>query len=220
MNFTRKNKRQIMELIVFSGIVLWCVFNYKLFIDLVRFIIKLVMPIVIGIAIAFILNVPMKQIERKVFKIDKRKHKKMVRIISLIISIALIFGIISLILFLVIPEFIGAIGTISKNIPTNFDWVNDIANKVTNLYPNAKEYIKNIDIKNIINTTIGTTGSIVSIILSFLSSMISKIVMFFIGFIISIYILIDKENLARQIKKLLMAFFSDRVVEEIRKIVK
>lgn len=220
MNFTRKNKRQIMELIVFSGIVLWCVFNYKLFIDLVRFIIKLVMPIVIGIAIAFILNVPMKQIERKVFKIDKRKHKKMIRIISLILSIVLIFGIIGLILFLVIPEFIGAIGTISKNLPTNFDWVNDIVNKATNLYPNAKEYIKNVDMKNIIDTTIGTTGSIVSMILSFLSGMISKIVMFFIGFIISIYILIDKENLARQTKKLLMAFFPDRIVEEIRKIVK
>lgn len=120
MNFTRKNKRQIMELIIFAGIVLWCVFNYKLFIDFTLFVIKLVMPIIIGIAIAFIINVPMKQLERKVFKVDKRRNKKLIRVISLILSIVLIFGIVALILFLVIPEFIGAIGAISKNLPNSW----------------------------------------------------------------------------------------------------
>ena len=220
MNFTRKNKRQIMELIIFAGIVLWCVFNYKLFIDFTLFVIKLVMPIIIGIAIAFIINVPMKQLERKVFKVDKRRNKKLIRVISLILSIVLIFGIVALILFLVIPEFIGAIGAISKNLPNNFDWATDLVNKVTDLYPNAKEYIKNMDVKSIVDTTIGTTGTIVSVILSFLSKMISKVIIFFFGFIVSIYILLDKENLARQLKKLLKAFFPDKVAFEVIRVIK
>lgn len=220
MNLTKKNKRQIMEIIVFAGIVLWCVFNYKLFIDFVGFGIKLIMPLIVGIAIAFIINVPMKQIERKIFKIDKRKHKKLIRTISLILSIILIFGIFGLILFLVIPEFISAISTIGKNLPASFDWANDLMDKIMNLYPSAKEYIKNIDMKSVIDTTIGTTSSIVSMIMTFLSGMISKVLMFFIGFIISIYVLFDKENLARQSKKLLTAILPDKTVEKIGKIVK
>ena len=212
MNFTKKNKRHIMELIVFAGVVLWCVFNYNLFIDFIKVVFKLVMPLLVGLAIAFIINVPMKQIEKKIFKIDKRKHKKIIRIISLLLSIILIFGIIGLILFLVIPEFISAVSLIGKNLPSSFEWVNDFVGKMMKLYPSAKNYINNIDIKSVVETTIGTTGSIVSVIMTFLSGMISKVIMFFMGFIISIYILLDKENLVRQTKKLFMAFLPDKTV--------
>ena len=74
----------------------------SIFFDFIKFVLKLAMPIIVGIAIAFIINVPMKQIERKIFNIDKRKHKKFIRLISLTLSIALIFGILGLILFLII----------------------------------------------------------------------------------------------------------------------
>lgn len=220
MNFTKKNKRQIMELIVFAGLVLWCVFNYNLFINFIKVVFKLVMPLLVGLAIAFIINVPMKQIEKKIFKIDKRKHKKIIRIISLLLSIILIFGIVGLILFLVIPEFISAVSLIGKSLPSSFEWINDFVGKMMKLYPSAKNYINNIDIKSVVETTIGTTSSIVSIVMSFLSGMISKVIMFFMGFIISIYILLDKENLVRQTKKLFMAFLPDKTVSEIIRIVK
>ena len=72
----KKTKRQIVELIIIFGVVLWVVFNYKIFLDLISFIFKLLMPVIVGGAIAFIINVPMKQIERKIFKIEKRKKKK------------------------------------------------------------------------------------------------------------------------------------------------
>ena len=52
---TKKLKKQLTELIIFAGIVLWCVFNYKLFFDFINFILKLAMPIIVGIAIAFML---------------------------------------------------------------------------------------------------------------------------------------------------------------------
>lgn len=220
MNFTKKNKRQIMELIIFTGIVLWAVINYKMFIDFIKLVINLITPLIVGLGIAFVINIPMKQIERKIFKVEKRKHKKLIRVISLLLSIIFIFGIISLILFLVIPELIQAIGTIGKNLPASFDWINDVIQKATSLYPNAKDYVKNIDVKSIVDSTIGSTGNIVSIVISFLSNTFSKLVTLFFGFIISIYILADKENLSRQTKRLLMAFLPDKTVEEIRRIVK
>lgn len=220
MNLNKKSKRQIMELIIFAGIVLWVVLHYNVFIDLVGLLIKLVMPLIIGLAIAFIINVPMKQIERKIFKVEKRKHKKLIRVVSLLISIILIFGIVGLVFFLIIPELISAIGMIGKSLPNGFNWLNDLSTKAMELYPSAKDYIKNIDVKKLLDTTIGTTGTIVSVIMTFLSGMISKLFMFFMGFIISIYILIDKENLTRQTKKLLMAFLPEKSVNKIRDIVK
>ena len=217
---TKKLKKQLMELILFAGLILWAVFNYKLFIDFVGFTFKLVMPLIVGVAIAFIINVPMKSIEKNIFKIDKRKHKKLIRIISLILSVVIIFGILGLILFLVIPEFIEAISSISKNLPTDFKWFDNFVTKVSDAYPFAGEYIKDTNFKNIIDSAIGTSDNLISTVISLLSKTVSKLVTCFFGFIISIYILIDKENLVRQTKKLLKAFFKDSVTDEIVKIVK
>lgn len=220
MNINKKSERQIIRLIIFSGIVLWAVFNYKIFIDFVSFVIKLFLPLIVGIAIAFIINVPMKQIERKVFNIDKRKHKKMIRVISLVLSIVIIFGVIGLILFLVIPELISAINMVGQTIPKDFTWFNDIANKLSDLYPSLEQYIKEIDTKSLIETSINSAGNFVTVIIGFLSSLISRIIIFFIGFILSIYILLDKENLARQCNKLMTAFVSDDVRNNVIKVVK
>lgn len=215
---TKKLKKQITELIIFSGITLWIVFNYKLFFDFVNFVLKLAMPIVVGIAIAFIINVPMRQIENKIFKIEKRKHKKLIRLISLLLSIVIIFGILALILFLIIPEFIEAIGTLGKNLPKSLDWINSVIDKVSNISPVVDDYVKNINVGHLVSSVGINANNVINIMISFLSSTISKVVMFFFGFIIAIYILADKENLGRQAKKIIYAFFNTKVSDEIIRI--
>lgn len=217
---TKKLKKQITELIIFSGITLWIVFNYKLFFDFVNFVLKLAMPVIVGIAIAFIINVPMKQIEKKIFKIDKRKHKKLIRLISLLLSIVIIVGILVLILFLIIPEFVEAIGTLSKNLPNSIEWINNVIDKISNISPIIDDYVKNINIGNLVSSVGINANNIINVIISLVSSAISKVVMFFFGFIIAIYILADKENLVRQAKKIIYAFFNTKISDEIIKIYK
>ena len=131
MKLDKKDTKQTIFIIMFSALMLWAVLNYKLFIDLIKFIFKLLMPLIVGIAIAFIVNVPMKQLERKIFKVDKRKHKKLVRLISLFLSIILIFGIVFLVMFLIVPEFIEAIINISKNLPKSYKWINVLLANLT-----------------------------------------------------------------------------------------
>ena len=167
---TKKLKKQITELIIFSGITLWIVFNYKLFFDFVNFVLKLAMPIVVGIAIAFIINVPMRQIENKIFKIEKRKHKKLIRLISLLLSIVIIFGILALILFLIIPEFIEAIGTLGKNLPKSLDWINSVIGKVSNISPVVDDYVKNINVGHLVSSVGINANNVINIMISFLSS--------------------------------------------------
>ena len=220
MKTEKKNIKQIMLLILFAGLVLWISQNYKIFINLLKFVVDLIMPIIIGGIIAFIINVPMKSLEKKVFKIDKRKHKKLIRVLSLILSILFIFGVIGLLMFLVIPEFIEAIITIGKTVPINTNFINESISKLENVYPSISTYLKDINVESIVKTTIGTTGSVVTIMISMLTGFISKIVTFFIGFVLAIYILFDKEKLTRQIKKLMYAFLASKTVKKVIKIFK
>ena len=220
MKIDKKTKKEIIELIIIFGVVLWCVFNYKLFFDVIGFIVKLIMPLIVGVGISFILNVPMKAIEKKLFKVDKRKHKKLIRILSLIISVVLILGAFILIFFLIIPEFIDAINNLLKTMPKNLDFINDIKDKAIKVYPNLKDYINSIDTKALMDKVVGNSGNIISLIIGFISSMAHKIITGFFGFILSIYILIDKEHIIIEGKRILGAFFGEKVVKEIRKIIK
>lgn len=219
MKIDKKTRRQIIEFIIIAGIVLWCVFNYTIFFHMVGYVIKLIMPLVVGLAIAFIINVLMKSIEKNVFKVDKRKNKKLIRVLSLTTSLIVIFGALILILFLIVPEFIEAIASIIKGV-SNIDWSSGIASKIENIYPGAKEYIKNIDVQTMLNSTLGSPKDIVTRVASALSGMASKIFLLFVGVIIAIYILADKENLVRQTKKILDAFLPDDKVNELRRVVK
>ena len=220
MNFNKKNTKQIMILIVFAALMLWIVFNYTIFIDLVKFIIGLLTPLIVGMIIAFIINVPMKKLEEKVFKINKRKHKKLIRAISLILSILLIFGIVGLILFLVIPEFIEALINLSEGIPKSYKFMDTIIRRIEFAYPEIAGYIKNIDVSAIAKESVNSAGNLVSVIIAFISGVISKLVVFFVGFIISIYILADKEKLGFQIRKTLTAFFGKNVSRKITNVVR
>ena len=220
MNFNKKNTKQIMFLIVFAALMLWIVFNYTIFIDLVKFIIGLLTPLIVGMIIAFIINVPMKKMEEKVFKINKRKHKKLIRAISLILSILLIFGIVGLILFLVIPEFIEALINLSEGIPKSYKFMDTIIRRIEFAYPEIAGYIKNIDVSAIAKESVNSAGNLVSVIIAFISGVISKLVVFFVGFIISIYILADKEKLGFQIRKTLTAFFGKNVSRKITNVVR
>ena len=60
----KKDKKTIIELIIFAGIVLWCVINFKVFTDLFTLIYNVILPLVVGCAIAFVVNVPMKKLEK------------------------------------------------------------------------------------------------------------------------------------------------------------
>ena len=73
----------------------------------------LLMPLLIGVVIAVILNVPMRFFEMQLFKITKNKDlQKLGRPLAFLLSLVLIVGIIAGIIRLVIPELASAVSII------------------------------------------------------------------------------------------------------------
>lgn len=218
MNINKKNLKQILLIITFSAFMLWVVFNYKLFIDVIGNLFSLLTPVFIAIVIAFIINIPLRQIENKIFKIEKRKNKKFIRAISLILSIILIVGIIGLILFLIIPELISATVSIANSLPEGYEFINRFIEKLYNTYPELKSYIGMVNYNSLLGENSIEVTSIITLIVSFFKGLVSKVIMFFISFVIGIYMLIDKEVLIRQTKKALKAFTSEKLTSDVFKI--
>lgn len=169
-------------------------------------------PIFIGLVIAYILNILMSFYERHYFtKYEKRKivikSKKPVCLIASVITFA---GIIALLIKLVIPELVSCIRLLAAGIPDAMDKM--LANEfMTQILPeNIIKSLSSIDWKEFAKTITNGLGTAAETIFTAVSSVISSIATAFISIVFSIYLLLDRENLLNQSRRILDAFLPEK----------
>ena len=169
-------------------------------------------PIFIGLVIAYILNILMSYYERHYFtEYEKRKivikSKKPVCLIASVITFA---GIIALLIKLVIPELVSCIRLLASGIPDAMDKV--LANEfMTQILPeNIIKSLSSIDWKGFAKTITNGLGTAAETIFTAVSSVISSIATAFISIVFSIYLLLDRENLLNQSRRILDAFLPEK----------
>ena len=100
--------KKIMLLIVFTILVFVGVNHLAAVWGCIALIFHILFPFVLGCAIAFIINLPMRSIEKHIFQKDQWKDKKWVkktaRPFSLILALLLIIAVILLVFFVVVPQ--------------------------------------------------------------------------------------------------------------------
>lgn len=202
-------------LISFAVILTWALFNISGVLSAVSRIIEILSPFIIGGAIAFVLNTPMKFIEINLFSKKSPLGKissGLKRVFSYLITLILFLGLIIIIMFIVIPELVNTISDLASQLPEVFekaelfvvknladnpqivDFVNSIEIDWISIRDSAIDFLRRSGL-NWLNSTF-----------SFASSLIGGVVTFTLAFIFSIYVLFQKEKLGLQMKKLILAF--------------
>lgn len=177
----------------------------------------MISPFLLGCAIAFILNVPMRAIENH---LNFKKADKFKRPISLLLSIALVVGILGVVIFLVGPELIETIKSLQKSIPVFFEQIQSQAEQLFAQSPDIVNYIENVDInwgqlgKDIMAFLSSGASTMLTSTFNAAISIVSGVTNFCIGFVFAIYVLLQKEVLARQGKNMAKAFLSDKVFKK------
>ena len=93
MDLSKIAIKKIRELIVFTALLVVALWKFDVVLDVLKAIWGILFPFVLGGAIAFVTNVPMSFLEKKIFENVKKKNKiarKLERPISLILTIVLI----------------------------------------------------------------------------------------------------------------------------------
>lgn len=227
MDLNKKSMKKIRELIVFTAILVVALWKFDTVLEGAKNIWGILFPFVLGGAIAFVINVPMSFLEKKIFGKTKDGNKvgeKLARPISLLLTIILAVGVIALVMFGVIPQLTRTMGSLMMSIATFIpqmqDWIRefshnnqDIMKLVNQVQFNPDQAIKwGISILgsgagNMMNTTMSAVGSIVS-----------GFATFFIAFSFACYILFQKEKLYIQIRKIFFAFIPRKKAEAFLKI--
>lgn len=228
MEFNRKNMKSLMLLIAFGIVLFLGLQNIAILFGAVRTVLHLLLPFIIGGVIAFILNVPMRAIERTLFpdtgKPGPRRYKKFSRPVSLVLTLAAVVGVLTLLIFTVWPQLTNSVGMLRASMPEFANRLTEWGNDLVARYPEIEDYvyqaIKSLEsvnwaeqLQNLLSFL--RNGNLLDSTFSVASSIIGGITNAVLGMIFAIYVLLQKERLAANMKKLLYAWTPERHADTV-----
>lgn len=216
MELNQENIRKIKEIILFTAVIIVCLWKYETVLDILFFLLNILTPFILGGAIAFVLNVPMNFVQRHLFKEERIRNRKvsqkLARPVSMVLVLIAVFGIVAIVMFILIPQLGETFANLGRSIQAFIPQLQEWASRLFNDNKEIMDTVNNLefDWNKIMDTGINFfksgAGSVVDSTITAAKSIVSGLTTFFIAFVFAIYILLQKEKLGVQAKKVLFAF--------------
>jgi predicted PurR-regulated permease PerM len=224
------NKQKILGLlaVVCGGVAFYTVIqNLPAVAMALGWLLRILAPFLLGGAIAFVLNVPMRAIERHLFP-HSRKGRSLRRPLSLVLTLVAVLGVLTLATSVIGPGVADAVMTIVRQVPAALDRCREQLEALAAYLPLLEESLTELELKlpwndwyasavefaKNLGTGLVSSGS------GLIGGVVSGVSTFVIGLIFSFYLLMQKEKLSRQVRQILYALlplrWADRTLEVLR----
>lgn len=220
-----KQKQRFAAILVFGGIAFYFgLTHFNTVGHWVKALVGLCTPAMIGGVVAFLLNVPMTAIENGLKKLIYRKRpvkaNKALRLLSLLLTFVCIIVVVALAMVMLVPELrksiMSVIAQVQKSLPALMDYLYGLGIDTTWMEQQlAAIDLAAINFKELIGQMINGASSMLGTLVGAVRSTVSVLGNALFSIVIALYILIDKENLSRQCRKLLYAFVKPEVGDKI-----
>ena len=214
-----QHNQRFAAILVFGGIAFYFgLTHFNTVVHWITGLFGLCTPALVGGIIAFLLNVPMTGIENLLKRLTRRRPEKTgkgLRLLSLLLTFVCILVIIALVVLMLIPELQKSISSViiqvEKNLPGWIDYLYSLGIDTTML----EHQLASIDLKELAGQMINGATSMLGTLVGAVTATVSVMGTALFSTVIALYILIDKENLARQTQKLLYAFIQPQLADKI-----
>ena len=231
MEISRTTMKKLLLLIAFAALA----FTAFQWIDGVaaalRFLLNLLAPFIAGGAVAFVLNVPMRAIETRLTPRGKaagsRRVRSLIRVASLLLTFLFVVLVLLVLALVIAPELVRTVAGLGTTIQSAVLRFLSWAEEMFASNPQIMEWLetltidwRTVDWQSLLDRVVtfvrSGAGSILSSAFSTAMSVFSGVADTFIAFVFACYVLLQKEKLGLQCRKLLYALLprkgADRVV--------
>lgn len=216
MQLDKKTVRTVLKILCGTILFAWCLVNHEAFFSFLRFITGLATPFLLGLTIAFVLNVPMRALETRLFsRTPLGKKKGLCRIVSLVCTLALFVLLAAGVFWVVVPELRDTAALIVEGLPSLFARLEVWGEQLSAVFPSLKEeissltgasgYVKLVELLSQLLSS-GFAGNLLGSTVTLATGVVSSVTNFFIGMIFAFYVLSQKEKLGVQVRKVLYAW--------------
>ncbi|MBR4079298.1 MAG: AI-2E family transporter [Christensenellaceae bacterium] len=220
MNLTPRNIRKLIFIVCFGILFFVLLTNINIVWTVLRKIISILSPIIVGCCIAFVLNVVMRLFDNILFKPMDRSRFKLIRKtkrpLSLICSMLFVAGILTLAVLVIFPQIEDALTDLVKMLPAYaadlLQWVKDVmislnlpAEQIQEISTDWTQLIAFL--QNFAATS--SSGSLLDSAVNIAGSLVGVVVNLILGLFIASYILVKKERIADLAQKAGRAFIKE-----------
>ncbi|SER88643.1 AI-2E family transporter [Lachnobacterium bovis] len=239
----KKNEKELEEylkigitlFLTLSSVIVFffVIYRFDSFADISAKLIRTGQPIIIGAAIAYILNPVMKFWEKQIHKIapkfikDEKKEKGFTRALAVTASITVFIILIFLLIASIVPATMESISNLISRFPTEMRNFTKWMTKLLQSDSRASEVAKTTMNKVTQEFEKWTKGDLLPQIQRYLTQITSGVVSIvtgffncFIGLIVAIYLMGIQEQLKGQSKKIIYAIFKPKTANELIEIIR
>ena len=219
MQFSRDTKRFLLLLSAFTVGLALLVSHFSFIGNWLTGVYQTLTPFIVGACLAFLLNVPMHLFDslfsRRLKNGRELMSSKTRRPVCLTLSVVLVLTLIVAFAIIVVPKLANTIsslaGTVMRFVPTAQNWISEFTEWLSQ-YPEAQEIILPYipDVNQIASTIIDFVqqhaAAAVSTVVAQASAFFGNVTNVIVMFVFAVYVLLQKDTLSRQGRKLIYAF--------------
>ncbi len=212
-------ERKPVRLMLLAALLTLCVIHIDKLILTVLFLWRVASPLIVGAAMAYILEIVVKRLEKVIFpKTKKVWLANGRRFLCILIAFVLVLTVVLFFIFTVLPGLGDALALLTREFPVYFvqakEWVlNTFADM-----PSVVEYVTNLNLdwpsvqEKVVNWAVNGLGGggLLSSTVSVISAVTGRVANFLISLIFAIFLLCAKNTLMSQFNRLLDACFQPR----------
>lgn len=214
-----KTRKDIIIIISYIALVIFALVNFSKIFTFLGKVISIFSPFLLGIILAFVLNVLNNFIEKKIFgKIKPSKiWNKIKRPLCITLSLILVFLTIFFVMNLLIPQLKNSASLFTDTLPAYKKDIIGILNKFDvdeSTVNKVGEYLDNFG-KVITDYIKGNSKDVITVTTEVATSVINIISKGIITLVFAIYMIAQKETLSRQINKVMKAYLKPKTINKI-----
>ncbi len=221
MHIEKKTLRNIFIGVIVCIVLYWLLHETERVKSVLSVISGIVSPFLLGAGLAFVLNVPVRAIERGLGGIKKDGARRMVAIVITLLCVALVLA---LVFYLLIPQLSETIQSLIPKLKAFFISIETAISSFLAENPKIMQWVtvntdlEKFDWAGLVEKMLAVLGNSASTIVSSafaaIGSITGALMNTFIAVVFAFYCLAQKETLARQGRKLMYAFLPEKFADE------
>ncbi len=217
-----KENKKILGFIAFGVVAYAALMNLGSVMGALRDLMALTLPVIVGLVLAFVINVPMKAFEKLYGRLfgkwlrrtesGKIKGLHGISLLSTFICIILVFF---LMFTLLIPELVSSISSVYAAAEIKIpQWINFLRSQEWNLEA-FTDWLADFDLRALLERAVGGVGTVMDSIVGITTATVSNVITAGFGVIIAVYVLLSKDDLTRQSKKVLYGYCRRDIADKV-----
>ncbi len=225
----RLRKGDLKNIFFVIGFTVFLIFMAVNITDIWKFVLKLVSyasPVIVGLAIAYVLNILMRVLEDRVFFFMKKsKHKfirKALRPLTLVLTFIVFLGLITVLIAVVWPDLEETVVSLSTKLPAYFNELKAWGIETLEGFRFDTAWLEEFTIDwKAITTAVqsffdsDSTSAIIGGAASFAGGLVNSVIGVVFSFVIAVYFLAQKERICAFTTRMCRAFLPDRVCDRL-----